>query len=154
MCSNLYLNSFFVVATQLYIRRGLSGIGAIFAIIAFILMWIASLRCAFVKFPSTSGNSGDADMQLGLWYYTFISFLVSTGGTYAFESCNVYPETVTMDASWKAARAFSVIAFICGIIMLVAACVSLCCNPAKRGYGSTYVWEAPGYLLTALCQVS
>ena len=58
-----------------------------------------------------------------------------------------------MDASWKAARAFSIITFLFGVIMMVAACVSVC-STQKSGYALTYVWEAPGYLLTALCQVS
>ena len=51
-----------------------------------------------------------------------------------------------MDDSWKAARAFSTLAFIFAIIVLVAACMSLCgTNPGK-----TYVWEAPVYLMTAI----
>lgn len=34
--------------------------------------------------------------------------------------------------------------------MLVVACISGCaCN---KGYALTHIWEAPGYLLTAICQ--
>lgn len=132
--------------------QGYSVLTTVFVITAFILMWIGSLRCNFIKFPSTSGNSGDASMELGIWYFQWISFVYSAGSTYAFESCHGYPSTVSMDGVWKTAQAFSVIAFIFGIIMVVVACVGACASSRDTGYARTYVWEAPGYMLTALCQ--
>mmetsp|Transcript_34560 Transcript_34560/g.73632 ORF Transcript_34560/g.73632 Transcript_34560/m.73632 type:complete len:246 (-) Transcript_34560:156-893(-) len=84
------------------------------------------------------------------WYYQWWSYLFTTSGTYAFESCNAYPNYTYIDPAWKAARAFGIISFIFSVIMLVTACISGCAN--NRGYALTHVWEAPMYLLTAICQ--
>eukprot|EP00581_Thalassiosira_minuscula_P009426 CAMPEP_0183707732 /NCGR_PEP_ID=MMETSP0737-20130205/4225_1 /TAXON_ID=385413 /ORGANISM="Thalassiosira miniscula, Strain CCMP1093" /LENGTH=219 /DNA_ID=CAMNT_0025935461 /DNA_START=146 /DNA_END=802 /DNA_ORIENTATION=- len=122
----------------------------VFAITAFVLMWIGTLRCGFVKFTSTSGTSEPISLQFGIWYYQFFSVVFTVDGAFAFESCHGYPDWVSLDGSWKAARAFSVLTFIFSIIVLVTACVSAC---AIAGTGRiTFAWEAPVFLMVALFQ--
>lgn len=111
-------------------------------------MWIGSINCNFVKFTDTSGTSEPISLQFGIWYYQFWSLVYSASGTFVFESCHGYPDSIELDSSWKAARAFSILAFISAIIVLIAACMSLCgSNPGK-----SYVWEAPVYAMTAFFQ--
>ena len=40
-----------------------------FAVTAFILMWIGSIRCNFIKFTDTAGTSEPVSLQFGIWYY-------------------------------------------------------------------------------------
>lgn len=130
--------------------RSFALLGSSFAITAFVLMWIGSIRCSFLKFRSTSAPVDQFDLELGLWFYQYWSLLISTSGAFVYESCNPYPDFTAIDASWKAARAFGIITFVFAIVMLIVACISACtCN---RGYALTHVWEAPAYLLTAICQ--
>lgn len=118
-------------------------------------MWMASIRCNFIKFTATSGTSEPISYQLGIWYYQWWSTVISSSGTYVFESCHGYPDAVTIDDSWKSARAFSVIAFVLSIIMIVAACVSACATNTidyDRGHTRTQSWAAPVYLLLAISE--
>ena len=85
------------------------------------------------------------------WYYQSWAFVASTSGSYVFESCHGYPDYTAIDATWKAARAFGIISFILGIVMLVVASISACATSTGQAM-LTHVWEAPAYILTAICQ--
>jgi len=130
--------------------QGYSLLTTIFGITAFILMWLGSLRCNFLKFESVVGSE-PVTLQLGMWYYESWSFVASTSGSYVFESCHGYPDYTAIDATWKTARAFGIIAFILGIAMFVVACISACSTSTGQAM-QTPVWEAPAYILTAICQ--
>ena len=84
------------------------------------------------------------------WYYQFWSMVTSSSGTYIFESCHGYPDAVILDDSWKSARAFSVIAFVLSIIMIVSVFVEACSNNNDKA--ETHSWKAPVYLFLAICQ--
>ena len=80
----------------------------------------------------------------------FWSLVVSTDGSFIFQSCHSYPGSVTVDAAWKTAKAFSIITFILAISVIVIHCISVCTiNPERV---STHGWDSPLYLLTAFCQ--
>mmetsp|Transcript_36950 Transcript_36950/g.66461 ORF Transcript_36950/g.66461 Transcript_36950/m.66461 type:complete len:258 (+) Transcript_36950:147-920(+) len=134
--------------------QGYTILTLVFAITAFCLMWAGSIRCNFLKFDSVSGTDETFSMELGMWYYSYWSFLVSSSGTYIFESCNTYPDITEIDATWKTAQAFGIISFILGLCMLVFACVFGCATGCgeETGYALTHVWEAPMYLLTSITQ--
>eukprot|EP00584_Thalassiosira_punctigera_P003777 CAMPEP_0172537464 /NCGR_PEP_ID=MMETSP1067-20121228/9057_1 /TAXON_ID=265564 ORGANISM="Thalassiosira punctigera, Strain Tpunct2005C2" /NCGR_SAMPLE_ID=MMETSP1067 /ASSEMBLY_ACC=CAM_ASM_000444 /LENGTH=222 /DNA_ID=CAMNT_0013322769 /DNA_START=79 /DNA_END=747 /DNA_ORIENTATION=- len=126
-----------------------AALQSVFAITAFILMWIGSLNCTFIEFVDTSGTDKPMSIKFGLWFFQSWTAVFSVSGTYLFESCHYYPESIDLDDSWKTARLFSVIAFVLGIIILIGLCVSACTRDISR---VTYGWEAPLYLLTGLCQ--
>ena len=63
------------------------------------------------------------------------------------KTCDSYPDSISLDDSWKAARAFSILAFIFGFITLVINLAAACARPdnAKAVIG-------PGYTLTCIFQ--
>lgn len=119
---------------------------SIFSITGLVLVLIASLRCKFIKFTDTSGTSDPIDLHFGIWYYTYWSIVKSTDGLFLFESCHWYPDSIELDGSWKAARAFSVLAFISAIFVLFWTCAKACADVPRS---TIPAWEAPVYLLTA-----
>jgi len=137
-------------APEFRASRRYNAFQVIFAITAFILMWIGDLRCNFIKFTSTSGSPEPLSAGFGMWYYRFFSVVYSVDGWFAFESCHGYPDYVTIDGSWMAARTFSILTFIFAMIVLIAACFSSCTT--LHSGKLIFAWEAPLYLLTALCQ--
>lgn len=119
---------------------------SIFSITGVVLLFVGSLNCNYVKFTDTSGTSEPVSLQYGIWNFLYWSIVRSIDGVFAFESCHYYGDLIEMDASWKAARAFSVLAFIFGILVIITSCITMCDNdPAKI----TPSWQAPLYLLTA-----
>merc|ERR1711971_944334 len=108
------------------------------------------MRCNFIKFTDTSGTSDPISLQFGIWYYRFWSLVTSVDGTFIFESCHEYPDFVDLDASWKAARAFSALAAIFGIAIFLSSIVSSCVSSARDAL--VHGWMAPAYLLTATFQ--
>ena len=141
--------------------QGFSIISLLFVAVAFCLMWAGSIRCNFLRFDGTDINGAAFPMELGLWYYSFYTWVMVPGGSglttsvYQFGTCNAYEEYTQIDPTWKAAQAFSIITFILGIFTLVAVCVTSCvtnCHQQENGFAATYGWQAPLCLFTALCQ--
>eukprot|EP00581_Thalassiosira_minuscula_P012029 CAMPEP_0183729952 /NCGR_PEP_ID=MMETSP0737-20130205/31610_1 /TAXON_ID=385413 /ORGANISM="Thalassiosira miniscula, Strain CCMP1093" /LENGTH=215 /DNA_ID=CAMNT_0025962285 /DNA_START=40 /DNA_END=687 /DNA_ORIENTATION=- len=128
----------------------LNVLQSVFVITAFILMWMADLRCNFIQFTSTSGTSDPITLNFGIWYYQFWSVVKSVDGTFLLESCHRYPDYVTFDGSWKAARTFCALTFFFSLFALIAA-LFVACSASQSGK-VTYTWEAPVYLLAALFQ--
>lgn len=121
---------------------------SIFGFTAFILMWIGSVRCNFVKFTDTADSS--VTREFGIWYYQSWATIFSSDGTFIVKTCQSYPDSATLDASWKAARAFCVLAFIFAIIVIIIKTCIACSSDPDKGYSGTSV--APLYLLTAVFQ--
>lgn len=96
------------------------------------------------------GSSSPLTIEFGIWYYQSVAAVSTTGGTYLVEYCQVYPDTVVIDASWKAARAFGVLVFIFSCIVL-AALLYTSCLPTRAGikFGR---FMPPLYLLLAIFQ--
>ncbi|KAL7547919.1 hypothetical protein ACHAWF_012213 [Thalassiosira exigua] len=134
---------------RLRCRSKFHVVETVFAITAFVLMWLGTMRCDFVKFVSTSGASGPVTLRFGIWYYQFWSFVASADGIFRFESCHGYPDSVQLDDAWRAARSFSVITVILALIMFVTAAIMACVHDPHK---STKSWMAPMYMLTALCE--
>lgn len=67
------------------------------------------------------------------------------------ESCHQYPADMTIDASWKAARAFSILAFIFGIIVLIVSMIKSCAYDPDK-YSALDKWMPPAYFLTGTFQ--
>lgn len=129
----------------------LSLLTAIFALTAFILMWVGSIRCNFIKFTDTSGTSEPISKEFGIWYYQFWTIIFTTDGNYfTAKTCNSYPDSMSLDASWKAARAFCALGFIFAIIILIVQCVVACSSDPEKASGGARV--APLYLMTGICQ--
>jgi len=124
----------------------------LFALTAFILMWIGGIRCNFLKFTSTSGADEPFTFEMGMWYYSYYSLLFSTSGTYLFESCNPYSSLTPIDATWKTAYAFGIITFILAVVMLVLMCVTGCSYISDYDKPQTSRFEGPAYLLITICQ--
>lgn len=120
---------------------------------AFLVMWIGSLRCDFVKFTDTSGTSPDpVSLQFGMWRYLFYSLVANVDGLYVFESCHGYPDYQEIDPTWKTAQAFSILAFIFGLFALIFSCIFACTIDSDDNFARSS-WFAPGlYLTTGLFQ--
>ena len=122
----------------------------VFAMTAFILMWFGTVRCNFVKFTDVSGTSEPITREFGLWYYQYWSAVFSGGATYIVKTCHSYPGGTEIDASWKAARAFDIMALIFAIILLIVICIDACAqDPTKY---SRSKWRSPLFLITGVCQ--
>lgn len=129
---------------------GWSMATAIFGLTAFILMWLASARCDFIKFVSTGGSSEPVVREFGIWYFQFFSYVVSTDGRFIVETCNSYPAGTDYDSAWKAARVFSSLTAIFAITILVVRSFQACSSDPTKRYRANVV--GPLYLLTALFQ--
>ncbi|KAL7549790.1 hypothetical protein ACHAWF_013047 [Thalassiosira exigua] len=128
-------------------RSGLYQIvETVFLVVAFVLMWIEGIRCDFVKFTDTSGTSEPVSLRFGVWNFQFWSLVSSVDGTFVFESCRGYPDYVTIDPAWKAARAFAVLTFLFAVVLFVFTVVNACTSGPPRA------WTAPLYFLTSFCQ--
>ncbi len=90
--------------------------------------WILSRWAA----PSRIGTKTFINLTQILWY------------------CQGYPDTVVIDASWKAARAFGILVFIFSCIV-VAALLYTSCFPARAGIKFGRLMP-PLYLLMAIFQ--
>jgi hypothetical protein len=105
----------------------------------------------FLKFSSTAfGTSTPITVEFGIWYYESLAAISTTDGNYIVEYCQAYPDTVEIDASWKAARAFSVLVFIFACI-IVGTLLYASCFPARAGH-SLGRCMPPLYLLMAIFQ--
>ena len=105
----------------------------------------------FLKFTSTAfGTSRPITVEFGIWYYESLAAISTTDGNYIVEYCQAYPDTVEIDASWKAARAFSVLVFIFSCI-IVGTLLYESCFPAGAGH-SLGRCMPPLYLLVAIFQ--
>lgn len=125
---------------------------SMFAIIAFILMWVGSIRCNFIKFVDTSGTSQPISREFGLWYYQYWATIFTTDGTYIVRTCHLYPDGLEFDASWKAARAFSILAFIFAFIIMFLKCAVSCATDPRQAASGSGPIVPPLYLVTSIFQ--
>jgi len=141
--------------------QGFSILATLFTVVAFCCMWSGSIRCNFLKFVGTDSNGDPFNMELGLWYYAFYTWVVQPSGSgfgasfYQYGSCVSYESYTQVDPTWKTAQAFAIITFLFGLFTLVSACVSSCvtnCYSGDDGFMTTYGWQAPLCLFTAICQ--
>ncbi len=85
------------------------------------------------------------------WFYQYYATVISSDGNYLVKTCQGYPDSIELDASWKASRAFIILAFIFALmIIVIKTCVLCSTDPdgARRGNGRVY----PLYLVLALFQ--
>jgi len=107
------------MANQPYEKAScLSLLTSILGMTAFILMWIGSVRCNFIKFTDISGSASPLVREFGIWYYQSWASVVTSDGAYIVMACMGYPDSIELDSSWKAARAFSVITLIFAVIII------------------------------------
>lgn len=80
--------------------------------------------CNFVQFTDISGTSEPISREFGIWQYQYWSVVFTVDADYIVKSCHGYnEEDIVFDASWKAAKAFSIMTFIFATGILVAYCV-------------------------------
>mmetsp|Transcript_3986 Transcript_3986/g.6590 ORF Transcript_3986/g.6590 Transcript_3986/m.6590 type:complete len:249 (+) Transcript_3986:112-858(+) len=141
--------------------QGFAILSLVFIVTAFCCMWAGSVRCNFLKFDGTDDNGEPFTMELGLWYYAFYTWVVQQSGSglglafYQYNTCNSYESYTPIDPTWKTAQAFAIITFIFGVFTLVVGCISSCitnCFSSENGFATTYGWQAPLCLFTALSQ--
>lgn len=121
---------------------------SIFGLTAFILMWVGSLNCNFIKFTDTADSS--IARTFGIWYYQYWATIVTIDGSFIVKTCQNYPDSVNLDASWKAARAFSVLSLVFAIIIIVIKTCIRCSSDPRKGYSNSRV--ASLYLLIGTFQ--
>jgi len=96
-------------------------------------------------------DGSDIKRQFGLWYYQSWAYVNTTEGTFIVKTCQIYPDDVSPDASWKAARAFSSLTLVFAIIIIIVkTCMS--CSSDHRQMGVINSKISILYLLTALFQ--
>jgi len=88
-------------------------------------------------------------LNLNSWLYQFWSIVFTTEGSYIVKTCQNYPDTLELDGSWKAARAFSVIGFVLIIMLLIIKCCVIC-NSESDPISAKL--DAPVFLLLAISQ--
>ena len=105
-----------------------------------------------LKFTGVSGTSSPLTREFGIWYEQSWVTAVSNDGAYLVQVCQAYPDSVAIDGSWKAARAFQVLVFVFSFINLaVGLCASNSSNPMARNSSCGRIM-APLFLLTAVFQ--
>lgn len=135
----------------MYLRAHLSLLTALFALTAFILLLVTVLQCNFAKF--IDADDADVVREFGIYYYQAFSTVLTNEGTYIVKACVEYPASVELDSSWKASRAFLVLAFILAVMILLFKLVLGCSSqPEKKGYTGLGKFVPLGYLLTAIFQ--
>mmetsp|Transcript_3714 Transcript_3714/g.8190 ORF Transcript_3714/g.8190 Transcript_3714/m.8190 type:complete len:223 (+) Transcript_3714:150-818(+) len=130
----------------------LSLITSVFFTTAFILMWVGSIRCNFIKFTDVSGTSEPITREFGLWYYQFWSLIVNTDGNFIVKTCNSYPDSITLDGAWKAARAFCILTLIFAIVILTIKVIISCSFDPETALGGGGYWVTALYFVTGICQ--
>merc|ERR1711957_931707 len=128
-----------------------------FWLTALTLMLVGTVLCDFVKFTAdtTSEAKPRVSRGFGLWWYRHWSMSAGTSadGTdvYLVESCGGYPESLSLDGTWQAARAFNVLAIILAVLVLILKCVVAFAKDratlAKRAR-----LAAPLFFVTAGCE--
>ena len=111
------------------------------ATVAIAASLLSTIWCEAIVFKPSSDTSpalddlvtseGFADLKFGLYYYSKIQEITEeTEEKDLFsvtQSCTYYGSDVSMDAAWKTARAFALIAPILGGILALGLFVSPCC---------------------------
>ena len=110
--------------------------------------------CNFIQFTDISGTSEPISREFGIWQYQYWSMVFTVDADYIVKTCHGYnEEDIVFDASWKAAKAFSIMTFIFAIGILIAYCVAACADFEGGGeYSGTSQIMVPIYLIVALCQ--
>ena len=87
------------------------------------------------------------------WYYQSLSAAKSDDGTFMYGgSCHGYPEDVmSVDASWKAARAFLVLTFILSMVVVVCNFLAACWDYSE--ISQDLKLEAAAYVALGIFQV-
>ena len=114
-----------------------SALPSFFAVIAFFLAWVGSLGCEFVQFTLLRTNSSTTleepiTVHFGIWYRQSVEFYNYTqstggGGYYKVSTCEGYDDSIAIDPSWMAARAFSVLVLVLGGLALLLVLAKCCC---------------------------
>mmetsp|Transcript_315 Transcript_315/g.642 ORF Transcript_315/g.642 Transcript_315/m.642 type:complete len:226 (-) Transcript_315:193-870(-) len=128
---------------------------AVFATTAFFCSLYGGMWCKFLQFQSSSpSNSNDITLHFGIWYYQGWSIVdTSSQGLVVLESCHDYPEYMTVDTNWKAARAFSIISLVLGGIVLIFGLCTGCIRPNNNsGSGDIGKFAALSYLICCFSQ--
>ncbi|KAL3790153.1 hypothetical protein HJC23_009590 [Cyclotella cryptica] len=122
--------------------QGLSLFSALCVCAAFILNWYSTVACNFISVALTYGSSSDpssVSLHFGIWNYQSWTVVSSSSGTVVFQGCWRYPDYVEVDPEWKAAKAFSVMALVFGLALMLAVLFSAC-----SGKGAKQVTPASG----------
>mmetsp|Transcript_14973 Transcript_14973/g.25582 ORF Transcript_14973/g.25582 Transcript_14973/m.25582 type:complete len:201 (-) Transcript_14973:1291-1893(-) len=138
-------------------QKNLSLITTIFATTAFILMWLGNIRCHFIQFKAVSGIYEPFSLEFGIWYYIYLSIYERTDGEGLIsESCRGYPNHFSLDDSWKAARAFSILAEFFGTMLIlfnvVTACHSKWSSTSQKYRFGRAALVICGYAITGIFQ--
>lgn len=93
--------------------------------VALFLSLIGSFMCRFV---SIFDNASQQDVYTGIWLKTTLYQLQSsqTGEWSLYKGCGSYPSGVPLDAKWKSAMAFSILAVVIGAFALFGVYFSAC----------------------------
>ena len=127
-------------------------IPALFASIALSFSLLANTWCESIAFPgngSSDTTSFIPTLKFSVWYQQKIVVAELRGNRMAVQTqCLDYPDSVDIDAQWKAARAFSIVAPVIGGFVTFFAWASPCMSFAQA------LWKQGGclFLFTSLCQ--
>lgn len=130
----------------------------LFWLAAFVLCLVSAIRCDFVQFTADTTDDGQVVSRgFGLWWYQywFLTAVSDGGGTdlYVVESCASYPDSLPLDAAWKASQAFNIIIVILAFVTLILICVASCAVDDEEQTNASLVRFSPPIFLTmALCQ--
>ncbi|KAL7478335.1 hypothetical protein ACHAW6_004104 [Cyclotella cf. meneghiniana] len=130
--------------------QGLSLFSSLCVCAAFILNWYSTVACNFISVALTYGSSAapsSVSLHFGIWSYQSWTVVSSTSGTVIFQGCWRYPDYVEVDSEWKAARAFSVMALVFGLTLMLKELFSAC---SYKDVKQTTPTSGAGYLFCSL----
>jgi hypothetical protein len=89
------------------------------------------------------------DISLGLWGHKGLAFYQNIyGDVYVAKTCIGFSDEVGLDATWKTAQAFAVLAFVFGFVAMILNCVA----PVSDLSGKNLKVLAAFYMLVTLFQ--
>lgn len=100
------------------------------AMMAIVCSLLGSFWCIMVQYDAIviNGQAAAPTLKFGPWLRQKTSFVTETANDkttlYAYQTCVPYDTDVTIDSKWKAARAFSIITPVMGVVLVGVTCIN------------------------------
>jgi hypothetical protein len=89
---------------------------------AWILTIWSNFVCKSIKFEPVGGKL--PTLRFGIWNYLGKAIYSDYyGNTWVADACHAFPGSVDLDAKWKTAQAFSIMAFVFGCVSICIVCM-------------------------------
>mmetsp|Transcript_2317 Transcript_2317/g.3542 ORF Transcript_2317/g.3542 Transcript_2317/m.3542 type:complete len:246 (+) Transcript_2317:158-895(+) len=104
----------------------LGGVALLFSLFSNFWCHYASTTATLTS--KALGNSTSIPLYHGIWNYQYTGLVYGNNNgesfAYTYRACKAYGDTLQQNSAWNAARAFSIVATVMGLIGLLSACAA------------------------------